>query len=62
MSRYAPPNELGEKPYTVKLSQWGHESEVVVYAKDANQAKYRALGRGGPMQYVVSVRRTPGDR
>jgi len=59
--KYLPTNEAGEKPYTVVFSGWGQVRTYLVYAKDAAQARYRVLGRGGPGQYVKSVRRARAE-
>jgi hypothetical protein len=45
MSKFAPPNEDGLKPWVVTLSERGHKSERIVYAKSSADAKYRAIGR-----------------
>ena len=57
MSKYAPANENGEKPYFVEIVRWGRSSSMVVYAENTSDARYRALGRHGPGEYVQRVRR-----
>lgn len=62
MSKYAPPNENGEKPYVVEQSGWGRKRSKVVYADTAAAAKYRAFGRQGVGEYITGCRRaTPDD-
>lgn len=60
MPKYAPAVD-GKKPYVVTGSSWGKLREMVVFAADASDAKYKA-GYRGTGEYVRSVRRaTPED-
>ena len=63
MSKYAPADENGDKPYVVEVWDFGRHSVRVVYAANPGEAKYRAIGRQrNPMAYAQSVRRaTPQD-
>lgn len=62
MTKYAPANQAGEKPYVVEQSGWGRKRSKVVYAKTAAEAKYRAYGRQGVGERITGCRRaTPED-
>lgn len=62
MPSYAPTNEEGLKPYIVVEFDWGKTREHLVYASDAADAKWKAVGRVGPGRYASSCRRaTPED-
>lgn len=62
MSKYAPANEAGEKPYVVECFGWGRKRSVVVYAKTATEAKHRAFGRRGVGEHISGCRRaTPEE-
>lgn len=57
MTKYAPANELGEKPYVVEQAGWGRRRTRVVYAHTVADAKIRAFGRQGVGEYIVGCRR-----
>lgn len=57
MSKYAPANTAGEKPYVVTMRSWGRERSKLVYADSATSAKYLAFGRLGTGEYITSTRR-----
>lgn len=62
VTKYAPQNEAGEKPYVVERSGWGRKTTRVVYAENATAAKHRAFGRMGTGEYITGCRRaTPND-
>lgn len=62
MSKYAPANEAGEKPYVVEQTGWGRKRAKVAYGTSVSDAKYRAFGRQGVGEYVTGCRRaTPAD-
>lgn len=60
MSKYAPRNEDGLKPWVVTISEWGRKSDRIVYADTGAQAKYQTCGR---MRHVTATvrRATPAD-
>jgi hypothetical protein len=57
MSKYAPANEFGDKPYVVTQSGWGRKRSKIAYGKTAAEAKYRAFGRQGVGEYITGCRR-----
>ena len=62
MTKYAPANEAGDKPYVVEKAGWGRKQSKVVYAPNVSAAKYRAFGRMGTGEYITGCRRaTPED-
>lgn len=62
MSKYAPANAAGEKPYVVTQSSWGRTRTKVAYGNTVADAKYRAFGRQGVGEYIMRCRRaTPAD-
>ena len=61
MSKYAPPDDEGRKPFVVTVSDWGRKRTRVVYAADRHGARYAAIGRGGPGTYVTKIRRALAD-
>jgi hypothetical protein len=62
MSKYAPANQDGEKPYVVEKSGWGRKRSKVIYARTVAEAKHRAFGRLGVGEYITGCRRaTPED-
>ena len=62
MTKYAPANEAGDKPYVVEKAGWGRRQSMVVYALNASAAEYRALRRLGNGEYITGCRRaTPED-
>ncbi len=56
MTKYAPANGEGKKPYIVEGLSWGKDVQRLVWGKDVAEAKYRA-GLSGTGQYVRRVRR-----
>ncbi len=60
MSKYAPPNAEGMKPWVVTIREWGNVRDRIVYAETARQAKYDVIGS---MRYVTATARraTPDD-
>lgn len=61
MSKYAPANESGDKPFVVTGIDWGRSVTRVIYAPDSATARYNS-GLRGTGQYVQAVRRaTPDD-
>lgn len=61
MSKYAPANAEGKKPYVVSGRNFGRLIDRIVYAEDASAAKHWS-GFVGVGNYVVRVRRaTPQD-
>ena len=54
MSKYAPPNDAGLKPWLVTVSEWGRKNDRIVYAETNAAAKYEAVGR---MRYVTATAR-----
>lgn len=62
MTKYAPANDAGEKPYVVEQSGWGRKRSRIVYAPDPASAKFRAFGRQGVGEHITGCRRaTPDD-
>jgi hypothetical protein len=62
MTKYAPANEAGDKPYVVEQSGWGRRRTRVVYARTVAEAKHRAFGRQGVGEHITGCRRaTPDD-
>lgn len=62
MTKYAPANEDGLKPYVVERKGWGKTDTRVVYAANTPEAKYKAFGRMGTGEYITGCRRaTPED-
>ncbi|MEJ6554047.1 hypothetical protein PQI51_03290 [Microbacterium esteraromaticum] len=62
MTKYAPANENGEKPYVVTQSGWGRTRTRITYAKTVAEAKFRAFGRQGVGEFITGCRRaTPED-
>lgn len=61
MSKYSTPAEDGRKHYVVTVVRWGRVSDQVVLAEDAPDARYEALGRPGPGEYVSKVRRASAE-
>ena len=55
--KYAPANEAGEKPYVVTIWDWSRERTAIVYADNANDARYAAVGRKRPGTYAKEIRR-----
>jgi len=55
--KYAPANESGDKPYVVEYRDWRMQIRKVVYASDANSARYQARGRSRPGLGEGTVRR-----
>lgn len=45
MSKYAPPNDLGQKPWTVTRIEWARETTSVVYEDTKALAEWRIKGR-----------------
>lgn len=60
MPKYAPANGEGLKPYCVTVTEWGRQTERIVYAHSAGDAQYQAKGR---MRYTYARARraTPED-
>ena len=62
MSKYAPADDYGRKPYVVTKWHWSREVSKVVYTADAKEARWTAWGRMGVGEHIVNVRRaTPAD-
>jgi len=64
MSKYAPANDKGEKPYVIVQSGWGRHRVKIAYGKTLTDAKWRAFGRQGTGEYIVHGecrRATPED-
>jgi hypothetical protein len=59
MSKYAPLNEDGLKPWVVTRNEWGRTSEQIVYAKSSADAKYKAIGR--QLHVTGTVRRATSE-
>lgn len=60
MSRYAPPNADGLKPWVVTIREWGRTRDTIQYAETAARAKYRAIGRARHVT-ATARRATPLD-
>ena len=61
MSKFAPANAEGQKPYVIVGWRWGREVTVIVYGETAASARY-CSGFRGTAEYVISARRaTPED-
>jgi hypothetical protein len=60
MSKYAPPNDEGLKPWVVTVSDFGRKYVRIIYAETSAAAKYAAVGR---QQHVSATARraTPED-
>lgn len=56
-SKYAPPNDDGEKPYVVTYQDWRLQCRRLVYADKPSTARYRALGRNRLGVFNIKVRR-----
>lgn len=56
MSKYAPADTDGNKPYIITISDWGKDRTVLEYAPTPVEARSRH-SRRGVGQYVKGVRR-----
>lgn len=61
MSGFTLPEPDGRKHYTVEIVRWGRETSRILLAMNANEARYLAVPRRRPAEYVSKVRRTRSD-
>jgi len=61
MSKLAPANQDGLKPYAVRVWCFGRVTTTVHYAEGPRSAGYMALGRPGPGEYIKSSRRATNE-